>query len=50
MYADDTQIYLSLSKADPEMSLSLVQQCFQDVSDWMILVARRLNTIYKTKH
>ena len=37
LYADDTQIiYLSLSKTDPEMSLSLVQQCLQDVSDWMI--------------
>ena len=27
LYADDTQIYLSLSKTDPEMSLSLVQHC-----------------------
>ena len=36
LYADDTQIYLSLSKTSPEMSLSLVQQCLQDVSDWMI--------------
>ena len=32
MYADDTQMYLSLSNTDPEMSLSLVQ-CLQDVSD-----------------
>ena len=36
LYADDIQIYLSLSKTDPEMSLSLVKQCLQDVSDWMI--------------
>ena len=36
LYADDTQIYLSLSKTDSEISLSLVQQCLQDVSDWMI--------------
>ena len=26
LYADDTQIYLSLSKTDPEMSLSLVKR------------------------
>ena len=41
--ADDTQIYLSLSKIDPKMSLSLVQQCLQDVSDWMIASKHRLN-------
>ena len=34
LYDDDTEI--SLSKTDPEMSLLLVQQCLQDVSDWMI--------------
>ena len=43
LYADNTQIYLSLSKTDPEMSLSLVQQCLQDVSDWMIASKLRLN-------
>ena len=43
LYADDTQIYLSLSKTDPEMSLSLVQQCLQDVSDWMIASKLKLN-------
>ena len=43
LYADDTQIYLSLSKTDPEMSLSLVQQCLQDVSDWMIASKFKLN-------
>ena len=43
LYADDTHIYLSLSKTDPEMSLSLVQQCMQDVSDWMIASKLKLN-------
>ena len=43
LYADDTQIYLSLSKTGPEMSLSLVQQCLQDVSDWMIASKLKLN-------
>ena len=31
-----TQIYISLSKTDPEMSQWLVQQCLQYASDWMI--------------
>ena len=44
LYADDTHIYLSLSKTDPEMSLSLVQQCLQDVSDWMIASKLKLNS------
>ena len=43
LYADDTQIYLSFSKTDPEMSLSLVQQCLQDVSDWLIARKLKLN-------
>ena len=43
LYADDTQIYLSLPKTDPEMSLSLVPQCLQDVSDWMIASKLKLN-------
>ena len=43
LYAYDTQIYLSLSKTDHEMSLSLVQQCLQDVSDWMIASKLKLN-------
>ena len=43
LYADDTQIYLSLSKTDPEMSLSLVQQCLLDVSDRMIASKLKLN-------
>ena len=43
LYDDDTQIYLSLSKTDPEMALSLVQQCMQDVSDWIIASKLKLN-------
>ena len=43
LYADDTQIYISLSKTDPEMLLSLVQQCLQAVSDWMIASKLKLN-------
>ena len=38
-----TDIYLFLSKADPEMSLSLVQQCLQDFSGWMIANKLKLN-------
>ena len=37
LYADDTQIY------DPEMSLLLVMQWLQDVSDWMIAGKFKLN-------
>ena len=44
LYVDDTQMYLSLSKTDPEMSLSLVQQCLQEVSDWMIASKLKLNS------
>ena len=43
LYTDDTQIYFSLFKTDPEMSLSLVQQCLQNVSDWMIAIKLKLN-------
>ena len=43
LYTDDTQIYFSLSKTDPGMSLSLVQQCLQNVSDWMIASKLKLN-------
>ena len=44
LYADDTQIYLSLSKTNPELSLSLVQQCLQNVSDWMIASKLKWNS------
>ena len=43
LYADDKHIHLSLSKTDPEMALSLVQPCLQDVSDWMIASTLKLN-------
>ena len=43
LYADDRQSYLSISKTDPEMSLSLVQQCLHGVSDWMIASKLKLN-------
>ena len=36
-------MYLSLSKTDPEISLSLVQQYVQDVSDCMIASKLKLN-------
>ena len=38
-----TQIYISLSKTDTRMSLSLTQQCLQNVFDYMI--ASRLQLI-----
>ena len=44
MYANDTQIYLCLSKTDSEMSLSLVRMCLQDASDWMITSKLKLNS------
>ena len=34
-YADDTQIYITLSKSEPHMSLALLQDCLLDVGDWM---------------
>ena len=43
LYTDDTQAYLPLPKTDPEMSLLLVQQCLQDVSDRMIAGKLKLN-------
>ena len=36
LYTDDTQIFISLSKTNAELLLSLGQQCIQDVSDWII--------------
>ena len=44
LYADDTHIYLSLPKTDPEMSLSLVQLGLYHVSDWMIASKLKLNS------
>ena len=35
LYADDTQIYITLSKSESDMSLALLQDCLLDVGDWM---------------
>ena len=36
LYTDNTQIFISLSKTNAALLLSLGQQCIQDVSDWII--------------
>ena len=33
LYADDTQIYITPSKSEPEMSLALLQECLLVVGD-----------------
>ena len=43
LYADDTQIYITLSKSEPEMSLALLQDCLLDVGDWMRSSKLKLN-------
>ena len=43
LYADDTQIYITLSKSEPEMSLALLQDCQLDVGDWMKSSKLKLN-------
>ena len=43
LYADDTQIYITLSKSEPEMSLALLQYCLLDVGDWMRSSKLKLN-------
>ena len=43
LYADDTQIYITLSKLEPEMSLALLQDCLLGVGDWMISSKLKLN-------
>ena len=35
LYADDTQIHLSLSLKNPDISLEILTKCLQDVSSWM---------------
>ena len=35
LYAVDTQIYLSLSLKNPDISLEILTKCLQDVSSWM---------------
>ena len=48
LYAEDTQIYITLSKSEPEMSLSLLQDCLLDVGDCMRSSILKLN-LYKTE-
>ena len=43
LYADDTQIYITLSESGPEMSLALLQDCLLDVGDWMRSSKLKLN-------
>ena len=43
LYADDTQIYITLSKSETEMSLALLQDCLLDVGDWMRSRKLKLN-------
>ena len=43
LYADDTQIYITLFKSEPEMSLALLQDCLLDVGDWMTSSKLKLN-------
>ena len=42
--ADDTQIYITLSKSEPEMSLSLLPDCLLDVGEWMRSSKPKLKT------
>ena len=34
-YADDTQLYISLSTADTDLSLKQLGDCLSNISDWM---------------
>ena len=43
LYADDTQICITLSSSEPEMSLALLQSCLLDVGDWMRSSKLKLN-------
>ena len=43
IYADDTHIYITLSKSEPEMSLALLQDCMLEVGDWMKSSKLKLN-------
>ena len=43
LYADDTQIYITLSKSETEISLALLQDCLLDVRDWMRSSKLRIN-------
>ena len=43
LYAADTQVYITLSKSEPEMSLALLQDYLLDVGDWMRSSKLKLN-------
>ena len=43
LYADDTQIYLSLSLKNPDISLEILTKCLQDVPSWMSSRKLKLN-------
>ena len=43
LYADDTQIYSSLSLKNPDISLEILTKCLQDVSFWMSSRKLKLN-------
>ena len=44
LYSDDTQIYITLSKSELDMSLALLQKYLLDVGDWMRSSKLNLNT------
>ena len=43
LYADDTQIYISLSTSDPSASLEKLKLCIMDVFNWMTHSKLKLN-------
>ena len=42
VYVDDTQVYASLSTANTDLSLTQLDDCFSDISDWMTTISRKL--------
>ena len=43
MYADDTQLYMSFPPSNFKESISVVEGCVKDISDWMIVNKLKLN-------
>jgi len=43
VYVDDTQVYISLSTADTDISLTQLTDCLSDISGWMTNNRLRLN-------
>jgi len=43
LYADDTQVYISLSTADTDLSLKQLGDCISDISGWMTNNKLRFN-------